>query len=40
MSQIATFFVTLEALKKIDGFGDARLSKYGERLCCSAGPRE
>ena len=24
---------TLEALGKIDGFGAARLSKYGERLC-------
>ena len=31
---------SLEVLKKIDGFGEARLSKYGGRLCSSAGPRE
>ena len=30
---------SLEVLKKIDGFGEARLSKYAERLCCFAGPR-
>ncbi len=31
---------SLDVLKKINGFGDARLSKYGERLCGSTGPRE
>lgn len=27
---------TMETLKGIEGFGGARLSRYGERLCCSA----
>ena len=31
---------SLEVLKKIDGFGEARLLKYGERLCGAAELRE
>ena len=27
---------TIEALKRVEGFGEARISKYGERLCRSA----
>ena len=31
---------TIEALKRVEGFGEARLSKYGARICQPAGPRE